>query len=192
MTLTYRAEYAGALERGPLPRVRLVQEWLGEHLDAITAARGRHGLPAAAPLHRADDSGLDAPRLANDFRPRSALKLTVLPSGCCGMAGTYGHEAEHRATSERIYALSWAGHVARAGKYRQAARHRLFVPLPGGARRRRRAAPSHSSAAKPLARRRRIGDRAGAHGYGKAGLTCGRFTYLTHQSRKSGFHDQAS
>ena len=47
---------------------------------------------------------------------RVGLKLTVLPSGCCGMAGTYGHEAEHRATSERIYALSWAGHVARAGR----------------------------------------------------------------------------
>jgi Fe-S oxidoreductase len=28
------------------------------------------------------------------------------------MAGTYGHEAEHRATSERIYSLSWAHHVA--------------------------------------------------------------------------------
>ena len=46
---------------------------------------------------------------------RIGLKLMVLPSGCCGMAGTYGHEAEHRATSEQIYALSWAGHVARAG-----------------------------------------------------------------------------
>jgi Fe-S oxidoreductase len=33
--------------------------------------------------------------------------LTVLPSGCCGMAGTYGHEARHRTVSERIYALSW-------------------------------------------------------------------------------------
>jgi Fe-S oxidoreductase len=31
------------------------------------------------------------------------------------MAGTYGHEAEHRAMSERIYALSWARHVADAG-----------------------------------------------------------------------------
>ena len=28
------------------------------------------------------------------------------------MAGTYGHEAEHRDTSERIYALSWRRHVA--------------------------------------------------------------------------------
>ena len=31
---------------------------------------------------------------------------------CCGMAGTYGHEAEHRDTSERIYELSWRRHVA--------------------------------------------------------------------------------
>jgi Fe-S oxidoreductase len=28
------------------------------------------------------------------------------------MAGTYGHEAEHRATSEQIYGMSWARHVA--------------------------------------------------------------------------------
>ena len=40
------------------------------------------------------------------------LKLTILPSGCCGMAGTYGHEAEHRDMSERIYGLSWAHHLA--------------------------------------------------------------------------------
>jgi hypothetical protein len=43
------------------------------------------------------------------------LRLAILPSGCCGMAGTWGHEAEHRAASERIYALSWAHHVAAAG-----------------------------------------------------------------------------
>ena len=38
--------------------------------------------------------------------------VRILPSGCCGMAGTYGHEAEHRATSEQIYGMSWARHVA--------------------------------------------------------------------------------
>jgi hypothetical protein len=31
------------------------------------------------------------------------------------MAGTWGHEAEHRAMSEHIYGLSWAPHVAAAG-----------------------------------------------------------------------------
>ena len=40
----------------------------------------------------------------------------MLASGCCGMAGTYGHEAGHRATSERIYALSWQEKVAAHGR----------------------------------------------------------------------------
>jgi len=29
------------------------------------------------------------------------------------MAGTYGHETEHRATSEQIYGMSWGPHVHR-------------------------------------------------------------------------------
>ena len=43
----------------------------------------------------------------------AGARLRVLPSGCCGMAGTYGHEAEHRATSEQIYGMSWRPYVAR-------------------------------------------------------------------------------
>jgi hypothetical protein len=39
MTLTYRAEYAGALNGNRLPRVQLVQEWLGDHLDALRLPR---------------------------------------------------------------------------------------------------------------------------------------------------------
>ena len=28
-------------------------------------------------------------------------------TGCCGMSGTYGHEAKNVATSKHIYQLSW-------------------------------------------------------------------------------------
>ena len=114
MTLTYRAEYVGALNGIPLPRVRLVQEWLGEHLDAITAA-GNDTNYLLLPHCTERTTAASTLRDWQTIFARAGLKLTVLPSGCCGMAGTYGHEAEHRATSERIYALSWAGHVARAG-----------------------------------------------------------------------------
>ncbi|MDT4856335.1 hypothetical protein FQZ97_907220 [compost metagenome] len=31
----------------------------------------------------------------------------MVATGCCGMSGTYGHETINRATSERIYDLSW-------------------------------------------------------------------------------------
>jgi Fe-S oxidoreductase len=114
MTLTYRSEYAGALNGIPLPRVRLVQEWLGEHLDAIMAA-GDDTDYLLLPHCTERTTAASTLRDWQTIFARIGLKLTVLPSGCCGMAGTYGHETEHRATSERIYALSWASHVARAG-----------------------------------------------------------------------------
>ena len=41
------------------------------------------------------------------------LKLQVQATGCCGMSGTYGHEARNAATSRTIYSQSWQAHVER-------------------------------------------------------------------------------
>jgi FAD/FMN-containing dehydrogenase/Fe-S oxidoreductase len=115
MTLTYRAEYAGVLDPDKRPTVLLVQEWLGQHLDALSDAGGETEyflLPHCTERTTALGS-------LKDWQAAFAqcgLSLHILPSGCCGMAGTYGHEAEHRATSERVYALSWANHVTDASK----------------------------------------------------------------------------
>jgi hypothetical protein len=38
-------------------------------------------------------------RLEVGFRALGS-DLTILPAGCCGMAGTYGHEVKHWSTSE--------------------------------------------------------------------------------------------
>src|SRR3954451_3220536 len=112
MTLTYRAEYADALESQP-PRVQLVQEWLAARLDAQPSVEGPEYLLLPHCTERTT-----APAALKAWQAafaKAGLKLTILPSGCCGMAGTWGHEAEHRATSEHIYSLSWAPHVAAAG-----------------------------------------------------------------------------
>ena len=115
MTLTYRSEYADALPGRTLPRVQLVQEWLLGRLDGLPRRQDgeRYWLlphcterTTAQPAVAAWSAVFDA----------CGLSLSVLPSGCCGMAGTYGHEAEHRAMSERIYGLSWARHVAERGR----------------------------------------------------------------------------
>ena len=39
----------------------------------------------------------------------SVFDLTLKPIavGCCGMAGTYGHEKNHLENSKKIYQLSW-------------------------------------------------------------------------------------
>ena len=115
MTLTYRSEYAEALPGRAVPRVQLVQEWLAGRLEA------REGAPITERywlLPHCTERTTAQPALvawSTIFRA-FGLDLATLPSGCCGMAGTYGHEAEHRAMSERIYGLSWANHVAEKGR----------------------------------------------------------------------------
>ncbi|WP_417273482.1 FAD-binding and (Fe-S)-binding domain-containing protein [Celeribacter halophilus] len=42
----------------------------------------------------------------------AGLSLETRRAGCCGMAGLFGHEAEHREMSREIFNLSWAERVA--------------------------------------------------------------------------------
>lgn len=115
MTLSYRSEYKQALPGRDLPQVRLVQEWLAARLDPRAA--DPDGEPYWLLPHCTERATAQAAVAAWVHVFRSlGLPLAVLPSGCCGMAGTYGHEAENRATSERIYGLSWARPVASMGR----------------------------------------------------------------------------
>lgn len=113
MTLTYRSEYVQALGADAAPTVHLVQEWLAQNLGAI-ARRAGSGTMRLLP-HCTERT--NAPGAVRDWQAVFAhlgIRLDVPPAGCCGMAGTYGHEAKNRSTSEAIYALSWAHHVADA------------------------------------------------------------------------------
>jgi Fe-S oxidoreductase len=114
MTLTYRSEYAGALDRSSVPPVLLVQEWLARNQDALPAVGGE-GAYRLLPHCTERTNALAAVRDWTSVFTAFGLRLDILPSGCCGMAGTWGHEAEHRPMSEHIYGLSWAAHVAAAG-----------------------------------------------------------------------------
>ena len=110
MTLTYRAEYAEALGGRTLPRVLLLQEWLAK--QALDGPRAAPALYRLLPHCTERTTATAAVRDWQAVFARHGLRLDVLAAGCCGMAGTYGHEAEHRDTSERIYGLSWRRHVA--------------------------------------------------------------------------------
>lgn len=111
VTLTYRTEYVEALGTAAVPRVLLLQEWLAQNL----AGMSRRELPfplAAAPMRllpHCTERALarHAPADWQTVFAHFGLRLEVPASGCCGMAGTYGHERHHREASERIYGLSW-------------------------------------------------------------------------------------
>jgi len=108
LVLCYRDEYRQVLgdKRGEF-NVQLVHEWLpgvlnnqpatetsGEawylfgHCTEVTALPGTPG------------------QWASIFA-RFGAKLENVSVGCCGMAGTYGHEVKNHANSLGIYALSW-------------------------------------------------------------------------------------
>ena len=99
MTLTYRTEYVAALG-GRAPKVLLPQEWLRTALmgrKPVAAEAGEYFLlPHCTERTTAAGAVTDWQVVFGMF----GAKLSVLASGCCGMAGTYGHDRSHRDTSE--------------------------------------------------------------------------------------------
>jgi FAD/FMN-containing dehydrogenase/Fe-S oxidoreductase len=113
MTLAYRAEYVKTLGDAHVPKVALLQEWLVQQLEALpTLARDRSP-PWALLAHCTEKTNV--PSGGNDWATifeHFGMSLTMPPTGCCGMAGLFGHEREHRQTSVAIFELSWARQLA--------------------------------------------------------------------------------
>jgi Fe-S oxidoreductase len=108
MTLAYRAEYVKALGADAVPDVALPQEWLLRRPDALPQLVGDGSARWALLPHCTERT--NAPAATALWAPLAArfgIELQVVASGCCGMAGLYGHQRAHRATSESIYGLSW-------------------------------------------------------------------------------------
>lgn len=109
MTLTYRQEYIDDKVRQPV-KVQLVQEWLAGHSDALQQ-RSEGLTQNSYKLMAHCSEKTSAAASINDWKQVfSALgqTLELQATGCCGMAGTYGHEAENYDTSRKIYDLSWS------------------------------------------------------------------------------------
>ena len=107
MTLTYRQEYLKVPGINPVPKVLLPQEWLLTVLPAITG-KAKHKayrlLPHCTEKTNAPDSG----KQWQEIFSRRGLNLEIKATGCCGMSGTYGHEARNLDTSKVIYGMSWS------------------------------------------------------------------------------------
>lgn len=116
VALTYRDEYVafGPREAREL-RVRTLQEWLIEALSEIDPPIVTAPSPRATLLPHCMESAGE-PHLTTSWPlifARFGLDLEIDPVGCCGMAGIYGHEIEHAATSRAIYDGQWREQVDR-------------------------------------------------------------------------------
>ncbi len=109
LVLCYRDEYTKVLgpARGNF-EVLLPQEWLLQQLERLPA-RTPDGEPWYLFAHCTEKTAL--PATHQDWSRIFAhlgAKLEPVSVGCCGMAGTYGHEREHAEGSKQLYGMSWA------------------------------------------------------------------------------------
>jgi FAD/FMN-containing dehydrogenase/Fe-S oxidoreductase len=108
--LTYRDEYCQRLGTAMVPSVFLLQEWLIHHLDQIQLPKTDNQLKSKVSLlgHCSENAlitmSLDHWRT---IFAKFSLDLEIPAVGCCGMAGTFGHEDKHQEISNKLYEMSW-------------------------------------------------------------------------------------
>ncbi|HTK00158.1 MAG TPA: FAD-binding and (Fe-S)-binding domain-containing protein [Bordetella sp.] len=108
MTLLYRQEYRKLPDALPDFQVLLPQEWLAKvwpENEAFVRPMANYRLLA----HCTEKATASASaNLWQVIFARAGLSLRQDAVGCCGMSGTYGHEARNRDNSRNIFDLSWA------------------------------------------------------------------------------------
>jgi len=108
LVLCYRDEYKLVLgdKRGDF-HVQLVHEWLPSALESVEP-QSVSGESWYLFGHCTEVTALPgAPAQWASIFARFGARLENVSVGCCGMAGTYGHEVKNHANSLGIYELSW-------------------------------------------------------------------------------------
>lgn len=109
MTLAYRAEYKKVLGDNA-PKVQLIQEWLAKQSEQLSEKTHEFKTADFSLLAHCTEK-TNAVSSIKDWQTiftKLGQQLKVIETGCCGMAGTYGHESDNVETSKKIYALSWS------------------------------------------------------------------------------------
>ena len=113
MTLAFRSEYA---DTGLQARILLPQEWLATVLDHFPAPARQEQRKYTLMAHCTERT--NAPATLGQWHTvfgKLGVDLVAGETGCCGMAGTFGHEVRNRGISERLYAMSWQPALAVTG-----------------------------------------------------------------------------
>ncbi len=110
IVLTYRDEYQKIIPRDNNPPVQLLQEFLVTQLVRLPQVKPGDNHSHSYQLfgHCTEKTAvLASQRQWQQIFHAVGLQLNLVETGCCGMAGIYGHEAEHYGESQGIYQMSW-------------------------------------------------------------------------------------
>ncbi|EIE1224809.1 D-2-hydroxyglutarate dehydrogenase YdiJ [Vibrio vulnificus] len=109
LVLCYRDEYQEILgdKRGDF-QVLTAHEWLLPRLAEFDVTKGSAEPPWYLLAHCTEKTKLpNAEKEWGTIFTHFGAQLNTVPVGCCGMAGTFGHESDKLQMSKDIYALSW-------------------------------------------------------------------------------------
>ncbi len=110
MVLCYRDEYKDALgeKRGDF-EVKLANEWLLSVLEQLPAKQFDDKAETYTWLSHCTESTAkpNTPKEWQQIFAHFGIKLESVSLGCCGMAGTYGHETVNLENSKQLFDLSW-------------------------------------------------------------------------------------
>lgn len=115
LVLCYRDEYTKVLNEDQQSfRVLTITEWLSQSRIEIPAVNDVRIKPKIYKMlaHCSEKTAL--PETESTWQAifkQFGLKLEIASVGCCGMAGTYGHELENAENTKGIYNLSWSQHT---------------------------------------------------------------------------------
>ena len=119
--LTYRDEYPAILKKDKVNfSVLLPQEFMEQDLQRLRehAPESRRAFRLLGHCMEKTGALLSQKQWISVFEGLGQ-ELKVLETGCCGMAGTYGHETSHLAESRGIYKMSWGKRVAEVPEKQQ-------------------------------------------------------------------------
>ncbi len=118
MTLTFRSEYRKHVA-GEVPAVLLLQEYLARKFEHDSPPVRLTGYEHVTLLgHCSEKSNVSGS--LNQWRSvleTFGCEVNIEETGCCGMAGTYGHEARNVSNSKAIYGLSWGPKISALGEH---------------------------------------------------------------------------
>lgn len=106
MTLIYRQEYQKVPGLASAPKVELPQEWLIDCAMQLPASLERRSFRLLAHCTEKTNVPTSSKQWVGIFK-RANLDLVIEATGCCGMSGTYGHEARNQEASRMIFNQSW-------------------------------------------------------------------------------------
>ncbi|CAH9062541.1 hypothetical protein PSECIP111854_03034 [Pseudoalteromonas sp. CIP111854] len=113
LVMVYRDEYKQFASQEHLNfKVELAYDWLRTQDWSKIVVNVEPGTEFTLLSHCTETTALpDSPKVWREIFSQLGLNLKTPNTGCCGMAGTYGHELENQENSYSLYQMSWQANV---------------------------------------------------------------------------------